>query len=197
MGMPVAVEIPGTASAPPHKLWTRAECAALERAGVLDPDRYELIGGELVLRIGKYQPHMVVQALLYGWLHGLFGTLIALQHPTIDLHPDENATNEPQPDVVVLDRSIRTISGRPRPEHVLFVAEVSDTTLSFDMTVKAGLYARAGIPEYWVLDLNERRLIVHRRPESGRYLDVVGYLEDESVSTLAAPGAMVRVGDLF
>jgi Uma2 family endonuclease len=195
--MPVAIENPIPFVAPPHKLWTREECAVLERTGVLDLERYELIGGELVLKMGKNQPHMLVQALLLSWLQSIFGALFALQDPTIDLHPAENSTNEPQPDVIVLDRSIRAISGRPRPEHLLLVAEVSGATLSFDLTVKAGLYARAEIPEYWVLDLNGRRMIVHRRPENGRYLDVVAYLEDESVATLGAPEVMTRVGDLL
>lgn len=51
--MPVALEAPITVTAPPHKLWTRAECEALERAGVLEMERYELVGGELVLKLGK------------------------------------------------------------------------------------------------------------------------------------------------
>ena len=131
------------------------------------------------------------------WLQSIFGPLFALQDPTIDLHPAENSTNEPQPDVIVLNRSFRTLSGRPTPAHVSLVAEVSDTSLSFDLKVKARLYARAGIAEYWVVDLNARRVIVHRRPEGGRYLDVVAYLADEMVETLGAPGVAIRVADLF
>ena len=106
-------------------------------------------------------------------------------------------TNEPQPDVIVLDRSIREISGRRLREHLLLVAEVSGSTLSFHLTIKAELYARAGIPEYWAFDLSGRRIIVHRRPLGGRYLEVVAYLEDESVSTLGALDTMTRVGDLL
>ena len=195
--MLVLVEDTDTLVALPHKLWTRQECGVLERTGVLDPERYELIEGELILKMGKNQPHMLAQALLFGWLHSIYGTLVALQDPTIDLNPAENSTNEPQPDVIVLDRSFRTISGRPTPEHLMLVGEVSDSSLSFDLKVKARLYARAGIAEYWVVDLRGRRVIVHRRPEGGRYLDVVAYLADEMVETLGAPGVAIRVGDLF
>ena len=195
--MLVLVEDTDTLVALPHKLWTRQECGVLERTGVLDPERYELIEGELILRMGKNQPHMIVQALLYGWLHSIYGTLVALQDPTIDLNPAENSTNEPQPDVIVLDRSFRTISGRPTPEHLMLVGDVSDSSLSFDLKVKARLYARAGIAEYWVVDLKGRRVIVHRRPEAGRYLNVVAYSVDEMVETLGAPGVAIRVGDLF
>ena len=191
------MEIPISFVAPPHKLWTREECAELERAEVLDPERYELIEGELLLKMGKNHPHMVVQAVLLSWLQSIFGSLLALQDPTIDLLPADNSTNEPQPDVIVLDRSIRAIIGRPEPENVLLVAEVSGTSLSFDLKVKARLYARSGIAEYWVVDLKGRRMIVHRHPEGGRYLDVVAYSAEEMVATLAAPGDAIRVGDLF
>ena len=77
------------------------------------------------------------------------------------------------------------------------MTEVSDTSLEFDLQLKARLYARAGIAEYWVVDLNGRRVVIHRRPEGGRYLDVVGYSEDETVATLGAPEVLIRVGDLF
>jgi len=59
------------------------------------------------------------------------------------------------------------------------------------------LYARAGIAEYWVLDVPARRLIVQRDPQAGRYLSVVAYGEGESVSPLGASGAALRVGDAF
>ena len=85
----------------------------------------------------------------------------------------------------------------PGPEELLLVAEVSGEFLGFDLKVKGGLYARAGIAEYWILDLNERRVIVHRKPEGGRYLERWAYLEDEMVSTLGSPEVCIRVGDLF
>ena len=62
--MPVAMEIAGTYTAPPHKLWTREECVAMERAGVLELGRYELIAGELILKMGKNYRHMLLLGLL-------------------------------------------------------------------------------------------------------------------------------------
>jgi len=76
------------------------------------------------------------------------------------------------------------------------VFEVSDTTLDFDVK-KARLYARAGIPDYWVLDVNNRRLIVHREPNAGRYASVLAYGQDEIVAPLAAPQALFRVAAAF
>jgi Uma2 family endonuclease len=69
--------------------------------------------------------------------------------------------------------------------------------ISFDLKIKAALYARAGVPEYWVLDVAGRRLLVHRNPQSGTYADVAAYSEQESVSPLAAPQAQFRVADAF
>jgi len=77
------------------------------------------------------------------------------------------------------------------------VVEVSDSSLGFDLTTKAALYARAGIVEYWVLDVAGRRLIVHRDPRAGRYISVAAYGEEESVAPLAALESLLRVGDLF
>jgi len=85
----------------------------------------------------------------------------------------------------------------PQPEDLDLVVEVADTTLTFDLTVKAALYARAHIVEYWVLDVASRRLIVHRDPQSGRFMSIVAYGEDESVAPLAASQSEFRVADAF
>jgi Uma2 family endonuclease len=76
------------------------------------------------------------------------------------------------------------------------VAEISDTTVGFDRTTKFALYARAGIQEYWILDLAGRRLIVHRQPEAGRYAGVVAYGES-AVAPLAAPDKAMNVGEVL
>ena len=77
------------------------------------------------------------------------------------------------------------------------MVEVADTTLQFDLTVKALLYARAGIEDYWVLDLNGRRMIVHRNPVASVYQLVEAYGEDELVSPLGAPGHSLLVRDVL
>jgi len=75
--------------------------------------------------------------------------------------------------------------------------EVSDTSLGFDLTKKAVLYARAGIIEYWVIDVTARRLVVHREPAGSRYLSMTAYAEHETVAPLALPSAEFRVADAF
>jgi Uma2 family endonuclease len=73
------------------------------------------------------------------------------------------------------------------------VVEISDSTLGFDLTTKAELYARAGIIKYWVIDLAARRLIVHRDPREGLYLSVTAYGGHEVASPLSSPQSEFRV----
>jgi Uma2 family endonuclease len=195
--MPVALEPLPSPVIPPHKRWTRDECAVLESTRLVDLERYELIEGELVLKMGKSQAHMRALMLLVAWLRSVFGETFVAQEPSIGLRPDDNASSEPEPDAIVLTRSFLDLSSQARPEELRLVVEVSRTTLAFDLTTKARLYARARIPEYWVLDLEGRRLIVHRDPAEERYSSVIAYSENERVATLAVPSQEVRVGDLL
>jgi Uma2 family endonuclease len=68
---------------------------------------------------------------------------------------------------------------------------------AFDLRTKARLYARAGIVEYWVIDVAGRRIVVHRGPLDGAYNDVTSYREGESIEPLSAPGRNFSVGDAF
>jgi Uma2 family endonuclease len=183
---------------PPRKLWTRAECAALETAGLLDGQHLELIDGELINRMGKHRPHVNSLTLLMGWLVQVFGVRFVNPESPIDVAPEDNPSNEPQPDIMVLKRDLaQIVSANPRPEDLQLVVEVADTTMNFDLTTKAALYARAGVVEYWVLDIKGRRLIVHR--EAGRmgYASIVVYGEHESVAPLSAPQSEFRVSAAF
>src|SRR5205085_776518 len=85
----------------------------------------------------------------------------------------------------------------PCPLDLRLVVEVSDTTLGFDLTTKARLYARAGIAEYWVLDIPGRRMVVHRDPQQAQYRLVAAYGEDESVARMAAPNSELHVRDVL
>jgi Uma2 family endonuclease len=75
--------------------------------------------------------------------------------------------------------------------------EVADTSLEFDRTRKAALYASAGIQEYWVLNLVDRRLEVSRHPEGKAYRTHVTYTAEDTVAPLAAPGSRLTIGSLL
>ena len=183
---------------PPRKRWTRAECVVLEASGLLDQQKLELVEGELISKMSKKRPHVNSVALLAGWLVQTFGLMFVNQEAPIDVAPEDNPTNEPQPDIIVLKQELSHFrSANPRSEDLLLVIEIADTSLNFDLTTKAALYARAGIQEYWVLDVCSRRLLVHREPKSGNYTCVAAYSETESVAPLAAPQKKFRVADAF
>jgi Uma2 family endonuclease len=143
--------------------------------------------------MGKNSPHVTSLIALVLWLQQAFGAQFVRFEAPIDVSPDDNEKNEPEPDAVVLKREYFHFATRnPQPRDLQLVVEVSDSSLAFDLTTKAALYARAEIAEYWVLDVNRRRLIVHRTPADGKYHSVEVYGENESVSPLAAATAEFR-----
>ena len=139
----------------------------------------------------------VIQALL-AWLTGLFGAEYTRIQATIDLSDTSPDYDEPEPDAAVTAEPYTHFAQRhPRPEDLLLLIEVSDTTLRFDLDAKANLYALADIREYWTIDIVGRRLIVHRQPSPEGYREIMVYNSDESAAPLARPKRPIRVADLL
>jgi Uma2 family endonuclease len=183
---------------------TRAECATLEFSGMWDQQRLELVQGELISKMGKKRPHVNALVAVQAWLVRTFGqpfvnpcNFVNPDAP-IDVAPEDNPTNEPEPDLVVLTKPSREFQvAIPRPGDLRLVIEISGSTLGFDLTTRAELYARAGIVEYWVVDVAARRLVGHRDPREGLYHSVTAYGEEETVTPLASPRSEFRVSDAF
>ena len=195
--MPTAVTDLPVVTDPPRKRWTREQYERLPECA-LNGERLELIDGELINKMGKKRPHVIALAMLHSWLNKVFGDRFVNSQAPIDVSAEDNSTSEPEPDLIVLRREMTVFRDRnPGPDDIHLVSEIADTTLGFDLAVKAALYARAGITEYWVLDIAGRRLIVHRDPHGGRYRTVSAYGEHERLAPLAAPGCEVRVGDVL
>jgi Uma2 family endonuclease len=183
---------------PPRKRWTRAECRMLEQTGLWECESLELIEGDLIDKMGKKRPHVNVTILLMKWLVGVFGALQVTQEAPIDVLPEDNPTSEPQPDLAVIAQPCLVYEdANPGPSDVRLIVEISDTTLAFDLRIKLRLYARAGIEEYWVVDVVGRRIVVHRSPRDGVYGDVASYRSGESIEPLSAPGRRFSVDDAF
>jgi Uma2 family endonuclease len=178
-------------------MWTRTECNTLLATGVWEAGTHlELIEGELIDKMGKNQPHSFSVSRIVRWLNQVFEWVYP--ESSINVSPQDNPTSEPQPDAVVLKPPFRGFRPeQPKPNELALVVEVSDTTLQFDLGVKARLYARAGIEDYWVIDLKGRCLIVHRKPVDGEYQSVEAYGEAESVTPLSAPGHSLLVRDVL
>lgn len=182
---------------PNRKRWTVQECYRLMESGDLT-GRWELIDGEILSKMGQKPPHSATLNLIMQWLMTQLGIgLVRIQQP-ITLPGAAGETNEPEPDIAVTIQPATTYMDRhPTPADLLLVVEVSDTTLHFDLTTKALLYARAGVSEYWAADIAGRQIRCHRGPASTGYAEIVVYREEERISLLSRPDVAVRCGDLF
>ena len=167
-------------------------------AGVFDPAEthpLELIGGELHMMSPIGDRHADAVDWLARWSQlgiGSAAWLVRVQNP-LALPGSESA---PQPDIAWVTFR-RYADRRPLPEEVSLVIEVADTSLEFDTTVKAALYAAAGITDYWVVDLTTRGVIVFRDPRNGRYETRSTHRGDQPVSPLALPTASLSPTELF
>jgi Uma2 family endonuclease len=111
--------------------------------------------------------------------------------------------SEPEPDVFIVSGSARDYPGG-HPTTALLVVEVSDASLRYDRTKKASLYASAGIPEYWIVNLQDRSVEVHREPVEdldhpfgARYNDIHRAKEGDSIQPLFAPEHSIPVNNML
>ena len=153
---------------PKRKDITVAEYYQMADAGIIkSEDRVELINGEIITMSPIYSPHAsVVDTLLELLILKLHSrAIIRCQNP---LHLDQRS--EPEPDIVIAHYQEDSYqSHHPIPKDVYIVIEVSDSTLQKDRKVKIPLYAKAGIPEYWIINLQDRQIEIHRQPKNGEY----------------------------
>jgi Uma2 family endonuclease len=194
--MPVAIHGPLDAEPIARKLWTREERDGLVLADLLDGRRFELIEGELVEKVKNHSHNRAVMLLL-RWLNSIFAPGRALQEASILLSDSDTLRSDPEPDAIVLNRPYDDFRSKAGPGDIDLIVEVSYSSINLDTTAKARLYARAGIPDYWVLDLRRRHLIVHRGPIGGVYQSIMAFGEDEQIAPLAAPHATVRARDFL
>jgi Uma2 family endonuclease len=116
-----------------------------------------------------------------------------VQNPVfLDLH------SEPQPDILLLrPRPDFYRSAHPTPADVFLIVEVADTSLAYDTQIKLPLYARHGVPEVWLIDLPNRRFIVHRTPTAAGFQDVQILTDLSTVTPLLLPGVTIDLTRLF
>ena len=186
--------------APARRRFTLQEYHWLVQQGFFGDDRVELIDGEIVRMAPTGPEHSTTKSRLLLALMPLVGKG---RHLRVD-DPLTLGDHEPVPDVAVVPGSPEDYR-QAHPSTALLVIEVADTSLEYDRTVKASLYASAGISEYWVVNLVERRPEVYREPTSpapetpfnALYRSMRIYHREENISPLFAPEASVGVGDLI
>jgi Uma2 family endonuclease len=162
--------------------------------------RVELLEGIIVEKQGQSVPHAWAICAMYETLRGVFteGSDVRNQLPLI-LGP----RSKPEPDLAVVVGSFNDYK-RDHPTTAALVVEVSDTTLAMDRTTKASLYARGGIEDYWIVNLPDGVLEVHRQPApmTGQplgyhYRSIIRLTAADTLSPLARPDAVIAVANLL
>lgn len=182
---------------PDRYRWSVEACYRLMEIGVLE-GRFEVLDGEVVSKMGQNPPHYFAISRLTLWANAVFGDeFVRIQGP-ITLPAPDGVYSEPEPDVALLSKPSTDYANRhPGPADLRLVIEVSDTTLRTDLVLKARLYARAEIAEYWVVDLTARQLHIHLKPTNGEYAVVTAHAETETVAPASCPESTIDVSSLL
>ena len=154
---------------PRRRLFSRTDCEEIEKTGVLSLP-YELIEGEIIEAMPYHRPHAYTLMELTIRMIQLFGAEFVQSQMPMEIMGEDAVHNFPIPDLVLLKQSFRTLPyTHPQASDMKLLVEVSDSALASDLTTKARLFARAGVPLYWIIDVNERRLFALSEPEEGEY----------------------------
>jgi hypothetical protein len=162
-----------------------------------DQQKLELIGGELIDKTPKNRPHQISLMAILLWLQQSFGSDCGEPETPIDVAPEDNPANEPQPDLIVLARSFRQFPVAPTPP--------GPSPDSGDIRLHGKLRPRhQSRPirtrrnrRVWVVDIPARRIVVHWDPKQGQYQSVTAFSSEESVSPLSAPTHQFPVEEAF
>jgi Uma2 family endonuclease len=174
------------------------------RMGLFNPPeehRVELIFGRIVPVYGKSPmspinpPHDDSVDELIAWSNEVLPVGAARVRAQGSIGVPEFGS-QPQPDFVwMAPRRYR--KDRPSPDDILLLVEVSDSTLKKDRGPKSRLYARAGIRDYWIVNIKDRCVEVHRNPEGSKYREITVYTSGQQIHPLAFPGVSLDVSRLF
>jgi len=183
------------------KRWTRVEYDDLIETGVFGSgERIELLAGLLVVREPQGGPHAMGIRMAEEALRAAFATGWDVR---VQLPVALDEESEPEPDVSVVTGSFRDYP-RDHPGHPALIVEVADSSLALDRGDKGSLYARARVPDYWIVNLQERALEVYRDPATDagvrfgwRYASVTVLRPGDRVTPLAAPASPILAADLI
>ena len=177
------------------RLFTAEEYHRMGETGILhEDDRVELIEGEIVWMAAIGNRHFHAVTSLNHVLVKAVGdhALVSIQNSVrLSRH------TEPQPDVVLLRRRPDYRERGPHAADVLLLVEVADTTLGYDRGTKLPLYARAGIPEVWIVDIEGDAVEIYRLPAADRYQDVERVERGGRLSPEAFPDLVIGLDEIL
>jgi len=178
-----------------RKSFTVEEYHRLAEVGILtDSDRVELINGDIITMSPINSPHGGMVNRLTRTLIKLLGekNTITVQNPIqIENH------SEPEPDLVVAEyREDDYESNHPFPKDIYLIIEVADSTLQKDRTIKYDIYAEAEILEYWIINIPDRQVEIHRQPKNGSY-HFKQIISEETEIKASSVGLKLNYSDIF
>jgi Uma2 family endonuclease len=180
----------------PRRRFSVDEYYRMAKAGILhEDDHIELLDGEIIQMspIGDRHNGCVLRS------NGVFNSRLAGRAVVSVQSPIRlTSGSEPEPDIALLrPRGDFYSTGKPMPQDVLLLIEVSDTTLAYDRDVKLLFYAEAGIPEVWIVDLNAARILVYREPRPDGYRQMTIVDREETLAPLAFPDVVLTAAEIL
>jgi Uma2 family endonuclease len=182
----------------PRRAFTVDDIHRMIEAGIFSEDeRFELIEGDLVMMSPKHVAHERIKHLLNMALvrAAPAGTFVGIE-ATLQLA--RNILVEP--DITVISKAVYNVPpktfAQPRPEDVLLLIEVAASSLAYDRRIKAQLYARHGIREFWVIDANRYITWIHTGPSADGWASIVERGPDEVLTTAALPNFSICLGEM-
>ncbi|MEG4013546.1 MULTISPECIES: Uma2 family endonuclease [unclassified Microcoleus] len=176
--------------------WTVKEYQKLGEIGFFHPEeRVELISGNILKMSAKGTAHTSATRRTATLLRDILENLAAVytQDP---IALDDNS--EPEPDIAVVRIDpLDYATHHPTPSEVYLIIEVADTSLAYDREIKAKIYARSGIADYWILNVNERQLHVFREPTEDGYQSEIILGESASISPLQFPAFNIAIQQML
>lgn len=175
--------------------WTLEEYHQLIDKGMLENKQVELLKGEIVEMPPEGEPHADTSTESGNYLVRLLGERALVRHAKPITLPNQS---EPEPDIAIVQppRNREYRNHHPYPENIFWLIEYSSSSLSKDLEIKTKVYAEVDIPEYWVVNLKTRTLIVFREPRSGQYTSRQEYTSG-SITPLAFPDISIKVSTII
>jgi Uma2 family endonuclease len=174
--------------------WTVDDYHRMVDAGILDDRHVELLNGEIIEMSPEGTPHAFLSSNGADYLRELLGKQVKVREGKPITLADQS---EPEPDIAVVQPLEEGyFIHHPYPENIFWLIEFSNSSLEKDLEVKRRVYAAAGIPEYWVVNLRQMELVIFRSPQAGDY-QTVSTLVSGSIQPVAFPNVDVAVNQFL
>ncbi len=167
----------------------------IEHGILTTEDKVELLNGVIIEKMPKGIRHAAINDLVAELLRETLGKRVIIRNQNPIVLDDYS---EPEPDLVLANPPRETYLERhPTPKDILLIIEISDTTLGRDRVTKSLAYAKAGIQQYLVLNLQNETLEEYREPSEDGYQFKRTLRKGDSLNLMAFPKAEIKIDDLF